>query len=222
MYAAVRLLEAHGVDPQKEHEFEFLLDPDIIGSVPPSPSTKLEESDTDSVEISDPKKSESVIERNLKHNFGLNLKSDDSEKETLNDFRGNSNWNTIWNVIRHSDLSETGGLKRDSPAELLAKSERIRSAFIHAWTGYADGALGHDGVHPVTGTVDDSWGHLGATLVDALDTLLIMDLRDQYGVALEALKQIDFTINLKASFFETTIRCLGGLLSAYQLNGDDI
>jgi len=162
------------------------------------------------------------IAENVERNFGLNLDGKDSAQSTLNELDPENNWDSIWRVIRDTDLSETKGIERDSTAEVLAKSERVRSAFIFAWNGYVAGSLGHDGVHPVTGTVDDSWGHLGATLVDALDTLLIMDLREEYGAALGALQSIDFGMDLKASFFETTIRCLGGLLSAFEMSGDAI
>jgi len=70
----------------------------------------------------------------------------------------------------------------------------------------------------------DSFGGWGATLVDSLDTLWIMDLRDEFDIAVNAVyNNISFetTTTNPISVFETSIRFLGGLLSAYDLSGDD-
>ena len=48
----------------------------------------------------------------------------------------------------------------------------------HAWSGYADGAFGYNEVDAVTGQhrAEGAMGDskLGATIVDSLDTLLLM------------------------------------------------
>ncbi|RHY61878.1 hypothetical protein DYB38_010987, partial [Aphanomyces astaci] len=99
----------------------------------------------------------------------------------------------------------------------------IRSAMQHAWSGYETHAFGADEVGPVSGDrKQDVWGGLGVTLVDALDTLYIMGMaRARDWVEME----LDFTHLGKdgdnISVFEITIRELGGLLSAYDLSGDD-
>jgi mannosyl-oligosaccharide alpha-1,2-mannosidase len=58
-------------------------------------------------------------------------------------------------------------------------------------------------------------------LVDALDTLWIMDLKEEFAEAVEEVHKIDFTTSLRAQLplFETTIRYLGGLLGAYDISG---
>ncbi|KAI7894077.1 glycoside hydrolase [Mucor mucedo] len=62
-----------------------------------------------------------------------------------------------------------------------------------------------------------------ASIIDALDTLLIMGLEDEYEEALEFVKKIDFTQSKDSSKgFETNIRYLGGLLSANDLRPNDI
>ncbi|KAJ3207666.1 hypothetical protein HDU82_003484, partial [Entophlyctis luteolus] len=60
------------------------------------------------------------------------------------------------------------------------------------------------------------------TPVDALDTLLIMGMNEEYAAARDLVfERLDFSaINTQVSLFETTIRILGGLLSAYDLSGD--
>lgn len=47
----------------------------------------------------------------------------------------------------------------------------------HAWAGYKKHAWGHDHLHPISHGHDD-WFGLGLTILDALDTLYIMDLKE--------------------------------------------
>jgi mannosyl-oligosaccharide alpha-1,2-mannosidase len=78
----------------------------------------------------------------------------------------------------------------------------------------------HDEVRPISGGYRDHFGGWGVTLVDALDSLQLMQLDKEFAVAVAALRKIDFTnagtdiLNI----FETTIRFLGGLLSAYDMS----
>jgi len=60
-----------------------------------------------------------------------------------------------------------------------------------------------------------------ATLVDSLDTLWIMGLRDEFDEAVAAVAEIDFgrvSSSEHINIFETNIRYLGGLLAAYDLS----
>ncbi|OXV06157.1 hypothetical protein Egran_06075, partial [Elaphomyces granulatus] len=61
----------------------------------------------------------------------------------------------------------------------------------------------------------------GATLVDALDTLWIMDLREGFAEAVDEIRKIDFTTSERDNIplFETVIRYLGGLVGAYDISG---
>jgi mannosyl-oligosaccharide alpha-1,2-mannosidase len=62
-----------------------------------------------------------------------------------------------------------------------------------------------------------------ASIVDALDTMLIMGLEEDYQNALLFIKDIDFSHSKDASKgFETNIRYLGGLLAANDLRPDPI
>lgn len=78
-------------------------------------------------------------------------------------------------------------------------------------------ALGHDELQPISKKSKDTFGGWGATLVDGLSTLLTMELHDEFSAALPELAKINFTVNEPISVFESTIRYLGGLLSAYEL-----
>lgn len=64
----------------------------------------------------------------------------------------------------------------------------------------------------------------GATAVDALSTAIIMNLADPVNDILKHIRTVDFTksrTKQTVSLFETTIRYLGGMLSAYDLLNED-
>ncbi|KFY63759.1 hypothetical protein V496_03714 [Pseudogymnoascus sp. VKM F-4515 (FW-2607)] len=101
------------------------------------------------------------------------------------------------------------------------RRDKVKDEFLHAWNGYKKYAWGHDEVGPVKGGFRDPFCGWAATIVDSLDTLWIMGLKDEFEEALETVKKIDFTTSHKSSIpvFETTIRYLGGLLAAYDISG---
>ncbi|KAL3616898.1 Mannosyl-oligosaccharide 1,2-alpha-mannosidase mns3 [Castilleja foliolosa] len=112
--------------------------------------------------------------------------------------------------------------KIDSGPDWKDKQEKVKAAFIHAWSGYRHSAMGYDELMPLSNRGVDGLGGLGATIVDALDTAMIMGIDE---IALEAgswvEKHLPERINERGqvNLFETTIRILGGLLSAYHLSG---
>ena len=52
--------------------------------------------------------------------------------------------------------------------------------------------MGHDEVRPVSEQVNDSWRGFGITLVDALDTMLLMGLEEQFHRALLHVESISW------------------------------
>ncbi len=68
-----------------------------------------------------------------------------------------------------------------SPSAILRQAA-VRDAFRHAWAGYRAVAWGRDGLRPVSRSGHDELlgGGMAATLVDALDTLLVMGLAEEY------------------------------------------
>ncbi|KAI8099109.1 glycoside hydrolase [Halteromyces radiatus] len=101
------------------------------------------------------------------------------------------------------------------------KAERIKDAFLFAYHGYEKTAFGHDESRPVSGGSSDSRNGWGASIFDALDTLHIMGLAEEYYRALDHVTSVKWTHSEDLSkTFETNIRYLGGLLSAYDLNPD--
>lgn len=105
-------------------------------------------------------------------------------------------------------------------AELAA---RVRAETLFAWRAYEQHAWGQDELRPVSKTGRDWYGtdSLLMTPVDSLSTLLLMGLSDEAEKAKALiLERLSFDRNISVQNFEITIRTLGGLLSAYQMTGD--
>ncbi len=107
-------------------------------------------------------------------------------------------------------------------AETKQRREAVRSAFKRSYGAYKKFAWMRDELSPVSGKAKDTFGGWAATLVDSLDTLWIMDLKTDFQQAAQAVASLDWsrTDSNAINIFETTIRHLGGLLSAYDLSGD--
>ncbi|KAL0442527.1 UNVERIFIED_CONTAM: Mannosyl-oligosaccharide 1,2-alpha-mannosidase MNS3 [Sesamum latifolium] len=69
--------------------------------------------------------------------------------------------------IHNSDKIESG-------PDWKVRQQRVKEAFIHAWSGYRNYAMGYDELMPLSHRGVDGLGGLGATIVDALDTAMIM------------------------------------------------
>lgn len=53
----------------------------------------------------------------------------------------------------------------------------MRGAFRHAWRGYRAFAWGHDELMPLSQSYSE-WFGLGLTIIDALDTMWILELKE--------------------------------------------
>ncbi|KAL8679658.1 MAG: hypothetical protein Q9186_004069 [Xanthomendoza sp. 1 TL-2023] len=100
------------------------------------------------------------------------------------------------------------------------RREKVKEAFMLSWDGYHKHAWGHDLYHPKSkrGTQMTSAG-MGWIIVDALDTLMIMNLTSRLSDAREWITtSLNYEQDQEVNTFETTIRMLGGLLSAHYLS----
>uniref|UniRef100_A0A9J8A236 alpha-1,2-Mannosidase n=1 Tax=Cyprinus carpio carpio TaxID=630221 RepID=A0A9J8A236_CYPCA len=91
---------------------------------------------------------------------------------------------------------------------------------------YRQYGWGHNELKPIAkkGHSTNIFGNsqMGATIVDALDTLYIMGLHDEFKDGQEWIEQnLDFS-NAEVSVFEVNIRFIGGLLAAYYLSGQEV
>lgn len=103
----------------------------------------------------------------------------------------------------------------------VARLTEVRQLFLENWASYRRFAWKKDALLPVSGGARDQFSGWAATLVDSLDTLWIMGLRDEFEEAVAAVAAIDFgsSTSPRVNMFETNIRYLGGLLAAYDLSG---
>ncbi|KNZ74573.1 Mannosyl-oligosaccharide alpha-1,2-mannosidase isoform B [Termitomyces sp. J132] len=101
---------------------------------------------------------------------------------------------------------------------------QVRRAFMHAYHGYERYAAPHDQLLPLSNNHSDIFNGWAVTIFDSLDTMLIMDLKNEYARAVDMIKKIEFSLpdGEFAPYFETIIRYLGGLLSAYALSNNQL
>src|SRR5690349_2233624 len=99
---------------------------------------------------------------------------------------------------------------------------QVRAEFLHAWQGYKKYAWGHDDLRPLSKAAHDWYGQsLLMTQVDALDTMILMGLKNESETTKRyIIEHLSFDKDIYVQNFEITIRLLGGLLSAYQLTND--
>uniref|UniRef100_A0A8V0YJ48 alpha-1,2-Mannosidase n=1 Tax=Gallus gallus TaxID=9031 RepID=A0A8V0YJ48_CHICK len=106
------------------------------------------------------------------------------------------------------------------------RRDKIKEMMKYAWDNYKRYAWGLNELKPISkqGHSSNLFGNIqGATIVDALDTLFIMEMKEEFKEAKEWVeKNLDFNVNAEISVFEVNIRFVGGLLSAYYLSGEEI
>ncbi|MBI4721178.1 MAG: glycoside hydrolase family 47 protein, partial [Chitinivibrionia bacterium] len=121
-------------------------------------------------------------------------------------------------------LAVACGQKKQAPAPdaNTVLAGKVKTEFLHAWQGYKQYAWSHDMLKPLSKTSHDWYGvSLLMTPVDAFDTMKLMGLEAEAREAKELIfERLSFDNDIDVQLFEINIRLLGGLLSAYQLDGD--
>jgi len=107
-----------------------------------------------------------------------------------------------------------------------ALGEDVKAEMAWAWDLYREHAWGKDEIKPVSGTSSSfplKGHHLGLSLIEALDTLWVMGLDSRFQDGVDWVKaHADFAVDGEVSVFETSIRLVGGLLSAHHACGDPV
>jgi len=130
--------------------------------------------------------------------------------------------------VERTDPAQSS-LARSSPIrpdDWKALAQDVRAEFRWAWQNYRKRAWGKDEINPVSGKSQSFLikGHdIGLTLIEALDTLWVMELDAEFRDGVNWVKtRLDFNIDGECQVFETSIRMVGGLLSAYLASGDPV
>lgn len=101
-------------------------------------------------------------------------------------------------------------------------AEKVKTEFIHAWNGYKKYAWGHDDLKPLSKSFHDWYNEsLLMSPIDAFDTMVLMGLNKEASQVKNLIfEKLSFDKDISVKNFEITIRLLGGLLSACELDGD--
>ena len=94
-------------------------------------------------------------------------------------------------------------------ADDLARTRRehIKDAMKHAWAGYKKYAFGFDELKPLSKRGHNPWGGMGTTLVDSLDTLWLMGMKEEFFEGRDWVRDnLEHDHVGQVSVFETTIR----------------
>jgi len=116
---------------------------------------------------------------------------------------------------------------RSAPAAALdwhSLASDVKAEMRWAWRNYRERAWCKDQIRPIS-CGSESFPlknhHLGLSLIEALDTLWIMGLDEEFDEGVQWVKaNLSFDVDGEVSVFETSIRLVGGLLSAYHACGD--
>ncbi|XP_064649418.1 ER degradation-enhancing alpha-mannosidase-like protein 3 isoform X2 [Lineus longissimus] len=117
------------------------------------------------------------------------------------------------------------GMTRTEKKELKA---RVLEMFHHAYKSYMDNAYPADELMPISckgryrgsessrGDIDDALGNFSLTLIDSLDSLVILGEHEEFDKAVRYLiRDVKFDSDIIVSVFETNIRIVGGLLGGH-------
>lgn len=106
-------------------------------------------------------------------------------------------------------------------SESAALQQQVASMFDHAFSNYRYHAFPKDELRPLSCGGVDTFGGLSMTLIDTLDSLVLFGRYPDFVQSVRYIRSnISFDRNASVSVFETTIRVLGGLLSAHGLLTD--
>ncbi|XP_062311377.1 ER degradation-enhancing alpha-mannosidase-like protein 3 isoform X2 [Osmerus eperlanus] len=108
--------------------------------------------------------------------------------------------------------------------------DQVVEMFDHAYQNYMDHAYPADELMPLTcrgrvrgqepsrGDVDDALGKFSLTLIDTLDTLVLLNKTVEFEAAVRrVLADVRLDNDIVVSVFETNIRVLGGLLGGHSM-----
>jgi len=195
----------------------FESNPDLLKepSLPFTPSPSPSDGQTSEV----PTKLSKTLE-DFKSNFNSRVES----VKNNSSFEGISTMQALGMESKRPWVQTGTGLDPQllNESETLAAQRRMAvvEEFKFAWKGYKEYSWGYDDLKPL-GRKGGVWFKLGTTIIDAMSTIVIMQLGEEYQEGLDWLKN-NFNIHRSdyQSLFEFHIRIFGGLVSAYNLTNE--
>jgi mannosyl-oligosaccharide alpha-1,2-mannosidase len=74
-----------------------------------------------------------------------------------------------------------------------ARAEAVKQAYLRSWNQYVSAGFGLDTLQPLTNTTTNDMSGWGVTIVDALDTAIVMGLTDVAAKQLEWIANVDMS-----------------------------
>ncbi|KAN0086672.1 Glycoside hydrolase [Elaphomyces granulatus] len=127
----------------------------------------------------------------------------------------------LWTWLQNSQKEEPpGGATMTTAIDWERRRDKVRDAFIVSWDGYEKYAWGFDVYNPISKRGRHMVeGGMGWIIVDALDTMMIMNLTSRVRHARNWIQNsLQYNQDHDVNTFETTIRMVGGLLAAHYLS----
>ncbi|KAK8014440.1 mannosyl-oligosaccharide 1-2-alpha-mannosidase IC [Apiospora arundinis] len=130
---------------------------------------------------------------------------------------------SAWLLALLSSSSQAYGIRARGPTYEAHpdKAAAVKSAFDRAWSGYYKYAFPNDSLKPIAKSFQNDRNGWGASAIDALSTAIVMEDAVVIGQIVDYIPTINFDKSSNSgdtiSLFETTIRYLGGLLSAHDM-----
>lgn len=75
----------------------------------------------------------------------------------------------------------------------VTRANAVRDAYLQSWNEYEKYCFGKDEILPLTKECTNDLAGFGATVIDAMDTAIIMNLTDVVARQLEHAASVDFT-----------------------------
>ncbi|KAG8556188.1 hypothetical protein GDO81_017955 [Engystomops pustulosus] len=142
-------------------------------------------------------------------------------------------WGVIWRpllVYLLCQASRGAGHAAMTKEEKSQLRVQVQEMFDHAYGNYMQHAYPADELMPLTcrgrirgqepsrGDVDDALGKFSLTLIDTLDTLVVLNRTQEFEDAVrKVINDVNLDNDIVVSVFETNIRVLGGLLGGHSV-----
>ncbi|KAI9510474.1 alpha-mannosidase [Russula earlei] len=136
---------------------------------------------------------------------------------------------TAFEAYRFGNTTTPAAHATWTPQRKLDMRNQVRDLWYHGYTSYMRFAFPLDELAPLSCTgrgpdwdlpgnfaYNDVAGNFSLTLIDTLDTLVVLNDRAGFEDAVrKVIRWVSFDVNTKPQIFETNIRVLGGLLSGH-------
>ena len=131
---------------------------------------------------------------------------------------------TSWSCEEKKEKKEeVPVITNPEPTEADILSGQVVKETQRSWNAYKQYAWGHDVLTPISKSYSDWYSKpLYISPIDAYSTLFLMGLKEEAKeIENYVVDSLDFDMDINAKIFEVNIRILGGLLSMYELSGNE-